>query len=74
MFEIHGRPPIITPKTEGSVEHAFVQTHRSGKFLGVARRSPVMQNGQVPGIRRQYNTTYAEVLEFIINRFGSVAR
>ncbi len=74
MFEVNGPPAVIIPKTEGSVEHAFVQTQRSGKFLGVARRSPILANGQVPGVRRQYNTAYAEVLEFIINRFGSVAR
>lgn len=53
----------------------IIGTPRSGMSnLGTGKKSPVMQNGQVPGIRRQYNTAYAEVLEFIINRFGSVAR
>ncbi len=55
--------------------YALVNTpHRGRTYLGIGRRSPILANGDVPGIRRQYNTAYAEVLEFIINRFGSVAR
>lgn len=58
-------------KTVGTVEHAYVQTHSRGKFLGMARRSPVMANGQLPGIPRDYSVKYAKTLEFIVNRFGS---
>lgn len=39
--------------------------------LGVGRRSPIMANGQQPGIRRQYDTKYALVL---MEQQGPVAR
>lgn len=44
---------------------------RGDTFLGVGRRSPVMQNGQLPGVRRQYTTEYAKRLDMVHARFGS---
>lgn len=36
---------------------------RGSKCIGVGNRSPVMQNGQAPGIRRQYDHTYALLMQ-----------
>lgn len=44
---------------------------RAGRFLGMGRRSPVMANGQVPGVKRQYNTAYALLLQEVVGRWGS---
>lgn len=45
--------------------------HKGRRFLGIGRRSPIMQNGQLPGIPREYITEYAKRLELIRQRFGS---
>lgn len=42
-----------------------------GRFLGIGRKSPTMQNGQLPGVKRHYNTAYAMLLQEIIGRWGS---
>lgn len=36
--------------------------HWGRTYLGIGRRPPIMANGQVPGVRRQYDTKYALVL------------
>jgi len=41
---------------------------RRGRNLGIGRRSPVMQNGQVPGIKRRYSDTYLMILQEITGR------
>ena len=64
----------ITPK---SITKRGVQTisnwasARGAQFAGIGRRSPIMANGQVPGIRRLYDTNYALVLQ---EQQGPVAR
>lgn len=40
----------------------------SGRFLGIARRPPVMQNGQAPGVPRQYDHTYALLMMETLGR------
>lgn len=58
MFEVN-----IIPKTEGTIEHAYVDTRCGGKFLGIGQKSPVMQNGQVPGAGRTYDLTYPLLMQ-----------
>lgn len=44
---------------------------RGDVFLGVGERSPVMQNGRLPGTPvRGYSTEYAKRLDLVRARFG----
>lgn len=45
---------------------------RGDKFLGIGQRSPVMQNGRLPGTPvRGYTTEYAKRMDLVRARFGS---
>lgn len=51
--------------------HAMAKL-RGDTFLGIGERSPVMQNGRLPGTPvRGYSTEYAKRLDLVRARFGS---
>lgn len=61
MHTIKVTPRPMTPRAAETITNWA--TARGAHFAGVGRRSPIMANGQKPGIPRAYDLNYILVLQ-----------